>query len=449
MVKEEPASAARRCRRRSADATRSGGGEGDPDGGGRDRHSQWQPGHDEADGDGCGVVRAECALCAVTGALVECAVRQLLADRRRQLRPGPTPLPFIGNLLDVTSELPHHRSLARLARRHGPLMTVRLGTLVTVVASSPSTAREVLQTHNGGLNGRSPPDAWLALGHAANSVFVLPPGRIGASCSRWAWTTRRRARCTTPRGRPWRALSLKPNVSDFFLALAAADLQGVRRRFARRVAMVYQMIDEQVERRMRGRREAGGGSSGEKDLLDVMLDMSEQGKDDGVVTVNRDVIRPFLTMAACRNFCCPLIVDWLFWCDKALASTEDAPGDSPTQTQRGCAHEEDKTLASIAHATGGSSTKTQKSATKKRSHPSPNKNVAKKLFTGEEGADGSGGNDSGAATSDQNSEAHADFVSTVPVAAGFCVSFVSDKKSDAWDLESASTSSRKLCNMVS
>jgi hypothetical protein len=285
-------------------------------------------------------------------------VFQLIADRSRRLPPGPTPLPFIGNLLDVARELPH-RSLARLAGRHGPLMTVRLGRLVAVVASSPSTARDVLQTHNGSLTGRSPPDAWLALGHAANSVFVLPPGRRWRALRRIGTehllSARRldgerlrpllrgavldlvrrvsgmTAAGTVEVGRAafaammdlqWRAmfsaglddavaarvlhdaareavaLSLKPNVSDFFPGLAAADLQGVRRRFARRVAMVYQMIDEQVERRMRGRRddEAGGSRSGEKDLLDVMLDMSEEGKEDGVVTINRDVIRTFLTV---------------------------------------------------------------------------------------------------------------------------------------------------------
>ncbi|OEL37471.1 Geraniol 8-hydroxylase [Dichanthelium oligosanthes] len=281
-------------------------------------------------------------------------VFQLLAHRRRRLPPGPRPLPFIGNLLDVASELPH-RSLARLAGRHGPLMTVRLGTLVTIVASSPSTAREVLQTHNSSLTGRSPPDAWLALGHAANSVFVLPPGRRWRALRRIGTEHLLSARqLDGNRLRPllrdavldlvrrvsdmaaagpvevgraafaammdlqWRAmfsaglddaaslalhdaareavaLSLKPNVSDFFPALAAADLQGVRRRFARRVAKVYQLIDGQIERRMRVRREAGGGSSGEKDMLDVMLDMSEQGKDDGVVTVNRDMMRTFLT----------------------------------------------------------------------------------------------------------------------------------------------------------
>ncbi|WVZ63056.1 hypothetical protein U9M48_012726 [Paspalum notatum var. saurae] len=285
-------------------------------------------------------------------------VFQLLDDRRRRMPPGPIPLPIIGNLLDVARELPH-RSLARLARCHGPLMTVRLGTLVTIVASSPSTAREVLQTHNCSLTGRSPPDAWLALGHAANSVFILPPGQ--------RWRTLRRIgtehllsarQLDGKRLRPllrgavldlvrrvselaavaapvevghaafaavmdlqWRAmfsagldgaaarvlqeasresvkLSLKPNVSDFFPAFATADLQGMRRRFARVVAVVYRLIDEQIDRRMLDRRGAAGGCSParvEKDLLDVMLDMSERGKDDGAVTVNRDVIRTFLT----------------------------------------------------------------------------------------------------------------------------------------------------------
>ncbi|CAL5065466.1 unnamed protein product [Urochloa decumbens] len=290
-------------------------------------------------------------------------VFQLLADCRRRLPPGPTPLPLIGNLLDVASgELPH-RCLARLAGRHGPLMTVRLGALVAVVASSPPAARAVLQTHNGRLTGRTPPDAWLALGHAANSVFVLPPGRrwgalrrLGtehllsarrldgdrlrpllrgavADLARRVSKEMMAAAGTVEVGRAafaavmelqWRAmfsagldddaaarelhdaareavaLSLERNVSDFIPALAAADLQGIRRGFGRRVAMVYQRIDEQVEQLMRGRREAagggGGGGSGEKDLLDVMLDMtSEQGKDDGDVTVDRDVIRTFLT----------------------------------------------------------------------------------------------------------------------------------------------------------
>ena len=89
---------------------------------------------------------------------------------------------------------------------------------------------------------------------------------------------------------------------------------------------------------------------------------------------------------------------------------------------------QDKTLIAAPDAPGNSSTRTQKSSTKKRlsptttsifyfcqfimkhkthictsrSRPSPRKEVAKKLFTGEETADGSGSSDSGAATSSQN-----------------------------------------------
>jgi hypothetical protein len=54
-------------------------------------------------------------------------------------------------------------------------MTVRLGTAVVVVASNAAMAREVFQTNNAILAGRNPPDAWHGMGHASNSLFVLPP----------------------------------------------------------------------------------------------------------------------------------------------------------------------------------------------------------------------------------------------------------------------------------
>lgn len=41
-------------------------------------------------------------------------------------------------------------------------------------------------------------------------------------------------------------LSGAPNVSDFYLTLAAADLQGVRRRAGRMVAWLYGLIDRKV-----------------------------------------------------------------------------------------------------------------------------------------------------------------------------------------------------------
>ena len=90
-------------------------------------------------------------------------------------------------------------------------------------------------------------------------------------------------------------LVMTPNVSDLFPAVAGADLQGVRRRMAALVARIYQLLDRQIEGRMRARDEFGRGDASSKDMLDAMLDMSEQD-DDGGVTMNRDVIRAFCTV---------------------------------------------------------------------------------------------------------------------------------------------------------
>ncbi|XP_020201729.2 4-hydroxyphenylacetaldehyde oxime monooxygenase-like [Aegilops tauschii subsp. strangulata] len=71
----------------------------------------------------------------------------LLRGRSRsglKLPPGPMRLPFVGNLHQI-GRLPH-RSLAALARRHGPVMMLRLGMVPTVVLTSPEAAREALKT---------------------------------------------------------------------------------------------------------------------------------------------------------------------------------------------------------------------------------------------------------------------------------------------------------------
>ncbi|KAL6643842.1 hypothetical protein ACP70R_018608 [Stipagrostis hirtigluma subsp. patula] len=82
----------------------------------------------------------------------------LLANGRGSLPPGPRPLPLVGDLLCLGA-LPH-RSLARLAERHGPVMALRLGSVTTVVASSADAARP-----------RLPPAPRRRL------LRALPPGR--------------------------------------------------------------------------------------------------------------------------------------------------------------------------------------------------------------------------------------------------------------------------------
>ncbi|KAL4595229.1 hypothetical protein ACB092_12G076400 [Castanea dentata] len=68
------------------------------------------------------------------------------------LPPGPFAWPIVGNFFQMGRQL--HSILANLTKVHGPLMSIRLGTQINIIASSPEAAREVLKTHDRELSGR-------------------------------------------------------------------------------------------------------------------------------------------------------------------------------------------------------------------------------------------------------------------------------------------------------
>ncbi|XP_076935353.1 7-ethoxycoumarin O-deethylase-like [Bidens hawaiensis] len=93
--------------------------------------------------------------------------------RKRRLPPGPVGLPIIGSLLEIGPK--PHESLAKLAHKYGPFMTIRLGSITSVVASTPDAAREVLQHKDEACSGRLIPDAATALNYHETAILWMSP----------------------------------------------------------------------------------------------------------------------------------------------------------------------------------------------------------------------------------------------------------------------------------
>lgn len=75
------------------------------------------------------------------------------SSKKINLPPGPPSLPIIGSLHHLAGDSPH-RSLAKLSQKYGPLMSVRFGQKLCVVATSPQTAMEFLKNQDANFNRR-------------------------------------------------------------------------------------------------------------------------------------------------------------------------------------------------------------------------------------------------------------------------------------------------------
>ncbi|XP_057435521.1 cytochrome P450 76T24-like [Lotus japonicus] len=88
------------------------------------------------------------------------------------LPPGPRPFPIIGNILELGRN--PHIALTKLSKIYGPIMTLKLGTITTIVISSPQLAKQVLQEHGQIFSSRTIPHSAQVYDNHKISIAWLP-----------------------------------------------------------------------------------------------------------------------------------------------------------------------------------------------------------------------------------------------------------------------------------
>ncbi|OIT34509.1 cytochrome p450 cyp736a12 [Nicotiana attenuata] len=71
---------------------------------------------------------------------------QELMRKKKKLPPGPRGLPLIGNLHMLGKNI--YQDLYKIAKKYGPIMSMRFGLVPVVVASSPYAAKQFLKNHD-------------------------------------------------------------------------------------------------------------------------------------------------------------------------------------------------------------------------------------------------------------------------------------------------------------
>lgn len=258
----------------------------------------------------------------------------LVGLSKKQLPPGPRGHPLVGSLPFLDPEL--HSHFAILAKRYGPIFSLRLGGKIAIVISSPSLAREVLKENDVIFANRPIPSVVMAMDYGGRDIVFTPHGpewrmlrkvstrdmlghaALGMFCTfrrqeiretvrylyglrgapvnvgeqmflsvlnvitsmLWGGTIRGDERASIAAefrqvvGEMTELLG-KPNVSDFFPALAWMDLQGMKKQMKRVVMKLEKIFDEIIGQKLRTIKDSSEGSS--KDFLQVLLQLKSSG----------------------------------------------------------------------------------------------------------------------------------------------------------------------------
>ncbi|KAJ0968526.1 hypothetical protein J5N97_025443 [Dioscorea zingiberensis] len=272
------------------------------------------------------------SIAALLSVLCYAAIAWRWSRRSPPLPPGPAGLPLVGSLFSLDPEL--HTHFASLAKTYGPIFSIKLGTKLGVVITSPAIAKEVLREQDATFANRDVPAVAHVIAYGASDIVWTPDGATWrmlrkvcvremlskASLDGVYGLRRREVRATvghmrentgktvdvgaqmfltmmnvatstlwggTVKGEEARSAVGKeirelvaeitkflgqPNLSNFFPRLAWMDLQGIEKKMKS-----LMRFDEVFKKIIEQRMEKKGG--GDEDFLDFMLRLEKDGGD--------------------------------------------------------------------------------------------------------------------------------------------------------------------------
>lgn len=291
-------------------------------------------------------------LCLLALLLATVAFNSGTSSRRRRLLlpPSPTAIPVIGHL-HLLSRIPH-QSLHKLSTTYGPLFSLRFGSVPCIVASSATAAKEFLKTHELSFSDRpeSKAAAYLEYNSAGFSFAPYGPywrfmkklcmseflggraldklnfirseetlnlieslqakakekesvdvrGELLKFANNVICRMAMSRRCSGTEGEAAMPRKLveetaeltgKFNLSDYIWFLKNYDLQG----FDKKLEDLRSRFDEMMEgilEEKEAKRRAGGDGNPVKDILDMLLDIAEDGSSE--IRLSRANIKAFI-----------------------------------------------------------------------------------------------------------------------------------------------------------
>ncbi|KDP34502.1 hypothetical protein JCGZ_11052 [Jatropha curcas] len=254
-------------------------------------------------------------------------------SKQCRLPPGPRPWPIVGNIPHIGKKL--HISLTNIAKVHGPLISLRLGTQLVIVGSSSKAAIEILKHNDRLLSARSIPkavprkshvlerlalvwnptcnDQWKSFRTLCRTELFSAKAVEAQAALREKKMTEMIEYLSSQEGEAvnigeivfatvfntisnllfskdfmslqnqglksllWRMIELAaaPNVADFYPIFVELDLQGIRRQMAKCLKEMFGICEIYIKERRE--RHANAHNASSTDFLDVFL---SNGLDD-------------------------------------------------------------------------------------------------------------------------------------------------------------------------